>query len=159
MGWRGRIWRIWSTDWFRSPHQEIAKLKTFLDELRRTWTPEHAAGQSWVEEGAPTTIDVEPPVAEQTLRQMVDSRLFVAEGDIEVRTGDTVEYVDAANPDVTKVVQITQRVTAIEQGLIAERAPLAQALLGGVVGDEVPLSIPGVPNRALRIVAIKRDEP
>ena len=25
LGWRGRIWRIWSTDWFRSPRQEAEK--------------------------------------------------------------------------------------------------------------------------------------
>jgi hypothetical protein len=26
LGWRGRIWRIWSTDWFRAPRQERDKL-------------------------------------------------------------------------------------------------------------------------------------
>jgi hypothetical protein len=26
LGWRGRIWRIWSTDWFRTPRQETEKL-------------------------------------------------------------------------------------------------------------------------------------
>jgi very-short-patch-repair endonuclease len=53
-GWRGRIWRIWSTDWYRGPSQEMAKLKSFLDQLRQTWKPEYSAGDSWTEESAPT---------------------------------------------------------------------------------------------------------
>ena len=33
LGWRGRIWRIWSTDWFRTPRQETEKLISFLEDL------------------------------------------------------------------------------------------------------------------------------
>lgn len=36
VGWRGRIWRIWSTDWFRNPQLEAERLFSFLDELRST---------------------------------------------------------------------------------------------------------------------------
>lgn len=39
LGWRGRIWRIWSTDWFRSPRQEADKLLSFLDDYARTGNP------------------------------------------------------------------------------------------------------------------------
>jgi very-short-patch-repair endonuclease len=156
-GWRGRLWRIWSTDWFRGPHQEIAKLRTFLDNLRKTWTPEHAAGESWIEEGTPPSATSEPELQDPTVREMVDMRLLLGEADKEVRIGDTVEYVDAARGEDVIAVRITQRTTAVEQGLIAERTPLAQVLLGGVVGDEVVLNVPGVAKRMLRIVGIKRD--
>ena len=44
LGWRGRIWRIWSTDWFRAPRQETEKLISFLDDLRGSWKPEHSLG-------------------------------------------------------------------------------------------------------------------
>ena len=50
LGWRGRIWRIWSTDWFRNPSAEFERLLGFLDGLRRTWKPAHARVDSWVEE-------------------------------------------------------------------------------------------------------------
>ena len=34
LGWRGRIWRIWSTDWFRNPQAETQRLVDFLEGLR-----------------------------------------------------------------------------------------------------------------------------
>ena len=51
LGWRGRIWRIWSTDWFRTPRQESEKLINFLEYLRESWKPEHISGDAWIEEG------------------------------------------------------------------------------------------------------------
>jgi very-short-patch-repair endonuclease len=157
-GWRGRIWRIWSTDWFRGATQEIHKLKGFLDHLRQTWKPDYSAGASWTEEGLATAAVSEPPQDEQTQRQRVDQRLLLGESDIEVQIGDTVEYIDASRGEDVLAVRITRSTTALEQGLIAERTPLAQALLGGVVGDEVALNIPAIGKRTLRIMAIKRDE-
>ncbi len=35
-GWKNRIWRIWSTDWFRDPGRETAKLVAFLNKLKAT---------------------------------------------------------------------------------------------------------------------------
>jgi very-short-patch-repair endonuclease len=48
LGWRGRIWRIWSADWYRTPRQEAEKLLAFLEELRENWQPEHASSAAWV---------------------------------------------------------------------------------------------------------------
>lgn len=158
-GWRGRIWRIWSTDWFRNTTQEIANLKSFLDHLRQTWKPEYMACDSWTEEGtAIETEPLEPPADEQTQRQMVDRRLLLSDADREVQIGDTVDYLDPVRGDDILTVRITRSTTALDQGLIAERTPLAQVLLGGVVGDEVALNLPGIGKRSLRIVAIKRDD-
>jgi very-short-patch-repair endonuclease len=156
-GWRGRIWRIWSTDWFRGATQEIAKLKSFLDHLRETWKPEYSAGDSWTEEGTVSDPSTEAPIEEQTQRQMIDQRLLLGEANMEVQVGDTVEYIDTSRGGDILTIRITRTTTALEQGLIAERTPLAQALLGGVVGDEVALNVPGIAKKALRIVAIKRD--
>jgi very-short-patch-repair endonuclease len=158
-GWHGRIWRIWSTDWFQSPRQEIAKLKAFLDRLRETWKPEYTAGESWVEEGVPPDIREEEGSDEetQTQRQMVDQRLVGGEAEKEVRVGDLVEFTDPMQGQGLKHVRITKRMTDPQQGLIAETTPLAQVLLGAVVGDEVVLNVPGTPKRLLRIIAIKRD--
>lgn len=35
LGWKGRIYRIWSTDWFYNPRREIDRLKAFLEKRRR----------------------------------------------------------------------------------------------------------------------------
>jgi hypothetical protein len=40
LGWRDRIWRIWSTDWFRSPAAETERLLTFLQSLKALPVPE-----------------------------------------------------------------------------------------------------------------------
>jgi transcription elongation GreA/GreB family factor len=160
-GWDGRIWRIWSTDWFQSPQQEIAKLKAFLDRLRETWKPEHTAGESWVEEGTPPDVHQEEESEEeetQTLRQIVGQHLVDNENEKEVRVGDMVAYIDPLQGEEPRQVRITKRVTDPMQGLIAEATPLAQVLLGAVVGDEVALNVPGMPKRLLRIVSIKRGE-
>ena len=53
LGWRGRIWRVWSTDWFRAPRQETEKLVSFLEDIRRSWRPEHAAGGILGRRGGP----------------------------------------------------------------------------------------------------------
>jgi very-short-patch-repair endonuclease len=39
LGWKGRIWRIWSTDWFRNPLAETARMVAFLEELRHKPLP------------------------------------------------------------------------------------------------------------------------
>ncbi|MGB7602739.1 MAG: AAA domain-containing protein, partial [Candidatus Sulfotelmatobacter sp.] len=159
-GWDGRIWRIWSTDWFQTPQQEIVKLKSFLDRLRETWKPEHVAGESWVEEGTPPDMHEEEQSDEetQTLRQIVSQHLVDNESEKEVRIGDLVEYIDPLQGQEPRHVRITKRITDPQQGLIAEATPLAQVLLGGVVGDEVVLNVPSMPKRLLRIVSIKRGE-
>jgi transcription elongation GreA/GreB family factor len=89
---------------------------------------------------------------------MVDKRLLLSEADREVQVGDTIDYIDMSRGQDILTVRITRSTTALEQGLIAERTPLAQVLLGGVVGDEVALNPPGVVKRLLRIAAIKRDD-
>jgi very-short-patch-repair endonuclease len=115
-GWRNRIWRICSTDWFRAPAQETAKLKAFLDRLRETWKPEHVGSQSWVEEGTSPGPQAEADSEEQTaaLREIVDQKLLFGEGDREVRVGDCVDYVDTARPDDLVRVRITKRITVVE---------------------------------------------
>jgi hypothetical protein len=42
LGWRNRIWRIWSTDWFRNPLAETGRLLQFLQALRSQPLPEQA---------------------------------------------------------------------------------------------------------------------
>jgi transcription elongation GreA/GreB family factor len=164
LGWRGRIWRIWSTDWFRTPRQETEKLLSFLEDTRKTWRPEHSKGESWIEEGiasvsettrrATTTAQV---VAEAD-RQLVLDSLLKTEDYFEIEVGDLVRYVDVLKPQDVLSVRITNRASDLANGLISEVTPLAQALLGALTGDEVPLHVPGAARKLLRIMAINKVE-
>jgi transcription elongation GreA/GreB family factor len=82
--------------------------------------------------------------------------LLKTEDDIEVDVGDLVRYADVAKPADILTVQITPKPSDLANGLISEATPLAQALLGAVVGDEVPLHIPSAPQRRFRIIGITR---
>ncbi|MFM6993450.1 MAG: AAA domain-containing protein, partial [Rhodoferax sp.] len=168
LGWRGRIWRIWSTDWFRTPRQETEKLISFLEDLRESWKPEHASGEAWIEEGQgagqaiPRVIEVIEPVENATQaeieREAVNSVLIDTEDDLEVDVGDLVRYVDLSKPNDVLTVQISSGKDDFSNGIVNESRPLAQALLGAVVGDEVSLHLAGNASKTFQIVEIKRTE-
>jgi transcription elongation GreA/GreB family factor len=155
---------IWSTDWFRTPRQETEKLISFLEDTRKTWRPEHSKGESWIEEGlaivsettrrATTTAQV---VAEAD-RQLVLDSLLKTEDYFEIEVGDLVRYVDVLKPQDVLSVRITNRASDLANGLISEVTPLAQALLGALTGDEVPLHVPGAARKLLRIMAVNKVE-
>jgi hypothetical protein len=154
MGWRGRVWRIWSTDWFRSPRQEAMKLVSFLDNLRKTWKPEHSSGQSWIEVGKK-----DGAYDGNGSRNLDDIGLSLADFDDEpaVRVGDIVRYIDVKKVDDVLTVQITGDKTDVSAGFVHRGTPLAQTLLGAVAGDEVTMHLPGVTARIFRILEVKRD--
>ena len=166
LGWRDRIWRIWSTDWFRTPRQETEKLISFLENLRKSWKPEHASGESWIEEGQgarqPATCatqDVEQ--TENTAqvemeREWVSSLLIDSEDDVEIEVGDVIRYVDLAKPSDVLTVQITHDKDDFANGIVNESRPLAQILLGAIVGDEVALHLAGSTSKNFKIIDIKR---
>jgi transcription elongation GreA/GreB family factor len=157
LGWRGRIWRIWSTDWFRSPGAEIEKLLGFLDGLRRNWRPEHAPLSTWIEEGG-ALENTRPNAARDAAsgREVIQQVLFELDDDLEIEVGDLVRYVDVAHPDDVLAVRIVGHLAAPRDGVIGSGAPLAQALLGAVVGDEVAFHVPGGVRKTLRIKEVKR---
>lgn len=168
LGWRGRIWRIWSTDWFRTPRQETEKLISFLEDLRNSWKPEHASGEAWIEEGqgagqpaARVTQEVEPvenAAQAEMDREAVSSVLIDTEDDLEIEVGDVIRYVDLAKPSDVLTVQITHGKDDFANGIVNESRPLAQALIGAVVGDEVALHLAGSASKTFQVIEIKRTE-
>jgi hypothetical protein len=148
LGWKGRIWRIWSTDWFRNPSSETRKLLAFLAELRSRAMPldsvliEEPLAIEDATEGAP---DVAP----------LD--LDAIQEELEVEVGDLVTYGRGGAPaSEDETVRITAAQTNPDLGLIAERTPLAQALLGAAVGGEVTLRVPSKDPQRLVIRSIKK---
>lgn len=165
LGWRGRIWRIWSTDWFRTPRQETDKLISFLEDLRKNWKPEHASGDAWVEEGqgavnlaqsSEETEQVDNAVQAEIEREAVSSVLIDIDDSIEIEVGDVVRYIDVSRPDDLLTVQISHGIDDFANGIVNEGRPLAQALLGAVVGDEVSLHLVGGAPKLLQVVSINR---
>ena len=57
--------------------------------------------------------------------------------------GDLVRYVDVLKPDDVLTVRISDRANDLANGVISNNTPLAQVLLGALVGDEVQLHLPG----------------
>jgi transcription elongation GreA/GreB family factor len=55
-------------------------------------------------------------------------------------------------------VQITHGKDDFANGIVNESRPLAQALLGAVVGDEVALHLAGNASKTFQVIEIKRTE-
>lgn len=168
LGWRGRIWRIWSTDWFRSPRSESEKLISFLNDLTETWRPEHSSGSSWIEEGpgqymesgSKGPISTESNLELEIERDVISSVLIPDAEYLEVEVGDVINYVDLHKPADVLTVQITDGVDNFENGIVNEARPLAKALLGAIQGDEIALHLAGGNSKRLHILEIiktKRD--
>jgi len=166
LGWRGRMWRIWSTDWFRTPRQETEKLISFLEDIRQSWKPEHSSGDAWIEEGLsagqPTKDSTQPigrvenAMQAEIEREAVSSVLIDTEDDLEIEVGDVVRYVELTRPNDVMTIQITRGKDDFANGVVNESRPLAQALLGAVIGDEVVLHLAGSASKTFQIVEIKR---
>jgi len=73
LGWKGRIYRIWSADWFYNPLPEIVKLTAFLSECRaesRRREQEEPVLFPWEED---SDEEFAQPVAEATSEPVADA--------------------------------------------------------------------------------------
>lgn len=156
LGWRGRIWRIWSTDWFRNPRQEAERLFSFLEELRAIPLPKgneesRQTDNTW--EPITTSFEIENSGTAIGNSELV---LETEDDEIEIEIGDLVTYCNVENPIEQLLVRLTHSKTNVDQGFVAEGTPLAQVLLGASVGDNVVLRVPGKPAVTLNVCAINR---
>ena len=107
--------------------------------------------------GAAQEIEsVEKTAQAKTDREAVNSALIDTEDDLEIEVGDVIRYVDLTQPNDVLTVQITKGKDDFPNGIINESRPLAQTLLGAVVGDEVALHLAGSVSKKFQIVEIKR---
>lgn len=154
LGWHGKIWRIWSADWFRNPLREIQKLISFLEERIKECdldpVPYH---DEIVPEVVESTLSGEE--LDTTISQLVLSLASEDEA-LSVQVGDHLTYIDTAQPDNKLHIQIVGGPDRLDEGIINEARPLAQVLLDAEVGDEVELNIPGRTTRILKVMKIDR---
>jgi len=165
LGWRDRIIRVWSTDWFADPQGQTERLVQFLEQ-RRTFDLEEPAPYideytqhfEEVEADAVEPPPVEVPVLELLLgRQPVAPLISEAHADVFVEVGDRVTY-QSVGGDVEErhTVQIVDSPSNLRLGLLNESTPLAQALLGLCVGDVPELKVQGQATRKLLLLNIDR---
>lgn len=155
LGWRGRIYRIWSTDWFYNPRQEIERLKSFLEERRRVSAAEDTA--DWDEEFEESVSDVDE---EKVAEQLAEALSAASDGseDLFVEVGDRVTYCLLGDQNERHSVLIVDSESNAKMGIVNEQTPLAQALLGLSPGDVGELHIPGQNPRPLKVLKIQRQE-
>ncbi len=137
LGWKNRIWRIWSTDWFRNPGRETAKLIAFLNEIKNT--PLDGAYFVKPEEIVVQAATPVTKTTQLTLQGLGVSVIETEDDELEVEVGDTVFYVIAERPENELKVRITSHQHDPAAGLVPKGHPLAQAMLGALVNDNITL--------------------
>jgi len=157
MGWKDRIWRIWSTDWFITPEKELQKLIHFLNILVETWEPEHTSGSSWSETTAYSTVpDTESILTVSGVIESENSDLLdFGDQDI-VEVGDRVFYVDMSDAESEQDIIISLSKNDFENRIVSRGKPIAKALLSSSIGEVVQLEIPGEKTQNLRIIRIEK---
>ncbi|MEF8720263.1 MAG: AAA domain-containing protein [Candidatus Accumulibacter necessarius] len=157
LGWRGRIYRIWSTDWFYDPRREIDRLRGFLEERRRLSSME---GLSDWDEDEVVEEEVPPEAVETALVEELVAEIAQAPGsdDLFVEVGDRVTYCPVDEPADRHSILIVDSESNPRRGLVNENAPLAQVLLGLSPGDEGELDIAGQRTRKFRVIKVQRQQ-
>jgi len=164
LGWKGRIIRVWSTDWFADPHGQIRRLVEFLHgRLAATAPLEYVEEVDEVKEAddSPNAEPAELPtsamdgIAPIPVREPEPSASAASELLVEV--GDLVTYVvQTPGGEEQRTIQIVDTANNPLLNLVNEASPLAQALVGLCSGDESQLVVRGHEPKRLRVVAIRR---
>lgn len=157
LGWRGRIWRIWSTDWFRNPLAETGKLLQFLESLKDQPVPEEYLVPIAVE--APSVqVDVEQPVGVLSADDADQAEQLVFDEDEEeaheIEVGDLVTYSPLDEPNNHIQVKLTLTQFDPRNGLVPITKPLGEVLLGATVGETVVLRTAGQTSQSFVIRSV-----
>jgi hypothetical protein len=152
LGWKGRIYRIWSTDWFFDSRREIKKLLDFLN--RRRTTCQSDAEVLYYEE-VPEIFDENTPEQPATPTDGVEVPPSGSD-DAFVEVGDRITYCFVAIPQEKHTVQIVDSASNPKMNIVNENTPLALALLGCAVGEEGVIATPGRTEQKLRVLKIHR---
>ena len=174
LGWRNRIWRIWSTDWFRNPLAETQRMLQFLQQLQAESLVEAhtqnclAAEEDLCNQPSPdikAVSNLPPRAADEPSAQkekgtegLADALVFDEdEDDLEIDIGDLVTFASLEEPDQEMQTRVTARRTDPTLGLVAHNTPLGAVLMGANVGETIVLRVPGRSPQSFLIKAIKRD--
>jgi very-short-patch-repair endonuclease len=162
LGWKGRIIRVWSTDWFADPQGQIGRLIDFLQERLASTTP--LAHVERVEQDdddpdarSPVQVPAPPSRGSSNIAPIQVHAPVVQPSELLVEVGDHVTYaVQAPEGEQQLTIQIVDSTSNLRLNLVNEGSPLAQALVGLCEGDESNLVVRGHEPKKLRVVSIAR---
>ena len=132
LGWD--IYRIWSTDWFRDPDEELRKLMGYIETRLETWAA--SEGSKAKEAGLLGEI-VDEAIQPTAASGEIAPGFPPGDGPPLVEIGDTVSYEEAAGAGSVRRVTIVRGLDDPANGVISDDKPLAMALLGAEVGETV----------------------
>ena len=146
LGWKDKIWRIWSTDWFKKPNEEKRKLLEFLQrklsqeqEVYPHVSPwELTNSQSENRFNQTSISDKQIDYQLDLVTEEITQAIFESEV---VEIGDTVMYCDIEKPFDMLTVTITRGATNNQTNKLNYDTPLANVILGSSVGDVAELHL------------------
>lgn len=153
LGWHGRIWRIWSTDWFYDPRRETERLLEFLKNRRALAIQEPQFEFEMTDEDEPEVSEVQPPV-----ELIVEPTPIISNEDLYVEVGDWVTYFLVDKPEERHTVMIVDTESNPRHNLINEKTQLALALLDLKIGDEAVVGMKSNQGHKIRVLRIQRQE-
>lgn len=158
LGWRGRIIRVWSTDWFADPVAQTSRLLAFLHQrqLADQALPPPYSDEDLVIDEPPLSAPERPADGSVSAPNANVSVAVEPAVELFVEVGDRVTYEVLGDTPETHTVQIVDSASNLRLNLLNEDTPVAQALLGLGVGDEATVAVPGRPTRTLRINHVAR---
>lgn len=161
LGWKNKIWRIWSTDWYRNPKTESEKLIEFV---KQRWAESRSEIAEYYEEVELPAANVEfieeaDRDGETGVEEMTSIINSLVDEDDEkfVQVGDTVTYVDVAKPHIKITITLVEGPGDRDAGIVNVGLPIAQALLDSQEGDEVEMTFPDRPSHLLKVLSIERE--
>jgi very-short-patch-repair endonuclease len=157
LGWKGRIWRIWSTDWFTSPRREISRLLSFLETRREASAQEDQFEELPQEDFYQETTEIESTEEAQET-DLADMELDADQAeDLYAEVGDSITYVFLDKPEEQNEVHICPG-QAMRPDDVGESTPLAKAILGSPTGEICVMnSGDRIRSRSLKILKISRN--
>ncbi len=160
IGWKGRIIRVWSTDWFADPQGQILRLVDFLNKRIANTKPLPYVERTVLNDDHPIALSHTQFPQSGTLASVTPLLVQRPEKgftELLVEVGDHVTYsVQAPQGEQRLTIQIVDSASNLRLNLVNEASPLAQALIGLCEGDESQLFVKGHDPRNLRVVSIKR---
>ncbi|AEI49709.1 DUF4011 domain-containing protein [Runella slithyformis] len=132
LGWRDRIYRIWSTDWFYNPRRETERLLEFLEQRRKSDKIQTDEDDYY--------IDIQDEEEFKSFLQEVHKTNIISETEntppeIFVGLGDKVTFHYTDKPLDNLVVTLIQEASNPKKHLYNINTPLGKALLDAKVGD------------------------
>lgn len=155
LGWKDRIWRIWSTDWFYNPRREADRLMAFLQHRGEVSLSESTPDYEEFLEEEEYEVEQEVVKAEP---ESVTEETEPVDSDVFVEVGDYVTYCFTDTTNEKHSVLIVDSKSNPKQNIINEHTPVAQALLGLSTGEENLLNLPGGKSMTVRVLKIQRQE-